>query len=144
MLFSTLVAMLLQHFPPGQPWDAGYFEWNQQARVRLMLLSPGYFGSPACIKEFKAACNDVHSLATSSCVTRVSVQVPQPRGEDQAIIPVVLTPLEWKYPSADPDCPADLKAEHSNSVDLFHLVLSARWSLANAIAPKRWCPNGRL
>eukprot|EP00656_Telonema_subtile_P000453 TRINITY_DN10207_c0_g2_i3.p1 TRINITY_DN10207_c0_g2~~TRINITY_DN10207_c0_g2_i3.p1 ORF type:complete len:471 (-),score=80.78 TRINITY_DN10207_c0_g2_i3:3-1415(-) len=80
---------------PGQPWDAGYFAWLRHAKVKLILLSPGYFKSAACRLEFKEACN----------------QVPDPRVADQAVIPVVVTSLPWKYPAADPHCPPDLQAQ---------------------------------
>jgi len=80
---------------PGQPWDSGYFEWLAHAKVIIVLLSENYFKSNACKREFKQACN---------CV-------PDPRVLDKSVIPIVVSELSFKYPNADPNCPADLKAE---------------------------------
>lgn len=80
---------------PGQPWDAGYFQWLSRATVILPLLSDGYFESNPCQLEFKEACN----------------QVPDPCATQRTVIPVVVTRLSHRMPADNPSCPANLKAQ---------------------------------
>lgn len=81
---------------PGRPWDALYFEWMKRSSVFLLMLSEDYFASSACIDEFRDACQQ---------------QVPDPRDTERVVLPLVVAPLPWKYPSADPQCPEDCKEE---------------------------------
>ena len=73
---------------PGHPWDKLYFEWMKHADVFIPCLSETYLNSPACCEEFLEAC---------------LVQAPDPEDTHRVVIPVLLGPLPWKYPSAVPD-----------------------------------------
>ena len=56
--------------------------------MKHATVSENYRNSPACCEEFLEEC---------------LVQAPDPEDTRRVVIPVLLGPLDWKYPSAVPD-----------------------------------------
>ena len=66
------------------------------AAVFLMMLSENYFASASCCKEFEAAC---------------LTHVMDPKDANRVVLPLVASPLSFKFPTEDPQCPEHLKQQ---------------------------------